>query len=373
MEEQAKVLIVDDELGPRESLRMILKPMYQIYTADNGQKAIGILQENPAIDVVTLDLKMPGLPGYEVLREIKNYNSDIEVIIVTGYGSLRSAVDGIRYGVFDYITKPFNTAEIISVISRAVNRRRLYSRLKGFLEDLGKFVGYNKDVDELTTDLGDNNFLNTVRKLFQNHVREQQKDDINHIEFVRVLAAALENKEPYTNGHSTRVNYYSNLIAQKMPLSRAEINELHIASFLHDIGKIGISNEYLFKEEKLLDKEVRILREHPEKGAIVVGPLNLSPRIVSAIRHHHERYDGKGYPDGLKGEGIPLFARILAIADAFDAMSTDRPYRKRLSTEAITSEFQKCAGTQFDPMLVGLFLSLYEKGEGLWPDSDFTR
>ncbi len=372
MEEQANILIIDDELGPRESLRMILKPMYHIYTADNGQKGISIVQESH-VDVVTLDLKMPGLPGHEVLREIKNYNSDIEVIIVTGYGSLRSAVDGIRYGVFDYIIKPFNTAEIISVISKAVNRRRLYLRLRDFLGELGKAVGYNKDINEITTNINDLTFLDTLKAIFHNHIKEQRQEDINYIEFARVLAATLENKDPYTNGHSTRVNYYSNLIAQRLPLSKAEINELHVASFLHDIGKLGISNVYLFKEGKLLEKEIKLLREHTEKGSTLVSPLNLSPRIVSAIRHHHERYDGNGYPDGLKGEGIPLFARILAIADAYDAMSTDRPYRKRLSKEAIIAEFQKNGGSQFDPNLVSLFLGLYEKGDGLWPDIDFNQ
>jgi len=360
---QPSILIVDDEIGPRESLRMILKPTYQVYTAENGKKAIEIIEQKP-IDLVTLDLKMPGMPGTEVLKAIKKHNSDIEVIIITGYGTLKTAVDGIRWGVFDYITKPFNVAEIISVIRKAVERRKLNLRFSNFLNNVQE-LGVNGDFDLVKNTLRENQpLIEKLREVFKETPKEQgKKESIDFLEFIKVLSCTLESKDPYTHGHSGRVSYYSNLIAEKLPFSEGEKNELQIATFLHDIGKVGVSNQYIFKETALTDEEWAIVRQHPEKGVDLVEPLSVSPFIISVIKHHHERIDGKGYPDGLKGDEIPLAARVVGLADAYDAMTTDRPYRLALSRDAVLKELRVNAGTQFDPKLVEIFLGILKNGD----------
>lgn len=370
MDKQGNILVVDDEFGPRESLRMVLKPLYNVYIAENGQKALETIQSTN-IDLVTLDLRMQGLQGTDVLREIKRINSDIEVIIITGYGSLKSAIDGIRFGAFDYIQKPFNVAEILSTINKSIERKRLYSQLKDFLKEVGRVVGVETELSEIKDKVVTNgSFAEAIKKIFTAIAEKNmfQDNTINFLEFSRVLANTLENKDPYSYDHSGRVNYYANLLAQKLSLSQKEMEELQIATFLHDIGKIGIANTFIFKEGNLTEIELAITRKHPEIGAALVEPLSLSPLILSVIRHHHEWYDGSGYPDGLMGEEIPYCARIVAIADAYDAMSSDRPYRKALPLKDIKKEYMKNAGGQFDPDMAKIFLEILDSSSNIIPN-----
>lgn len=370
MDKQGNILVVDDEFGPRESLRMVLKPLYNVYIAENGQKALETIQSTN-IDLVTLDLRMQGLQGTDVLREIKRINSDIEVIIVTGYGSLKSAIDGIRFGAFDYIQKPFNVAEILSTINKSIERKKLYTQLKDFLKEVGRVVGIETELSDIKDRVVTNgSFAEAVKRIFAVIAEKNctEENAINLLEFSKVLANTLENKDPYSYDHSGRVNYYANLLAQRLSLSQKEMEELQIATFLHDIGKIGISNTFIFKEGNLTEIELAITRKHPEIGAVLVEPLNLSPSILSVIRHHHEWYDGNGYPDGLVGEEIPYFARIVAIADAYDAMSSDRPYRKALALKEIKKEFTVNSGIQFDPEMTRVFLNVLDNIGSIIPN-----
>lgn len=357
MEDRAKILIVDDELGPRESLNMVLKPFYNICMADNGSKAIEIIGEKD-IDLVILDLKMPGLQGIDTLREIKNEKPDIGVIILTGYGTLRSAVDGIRYGASDYLMKPFNVVEIIAVTKKILEKRRLYNKFKLFLSEFG-----SKDGIGLFGTTGQINrsysFLDMMKGALDGPFEAKGESSThNYIEFIKVLAYTLENKDPHTDGHSRRVNYFSNLIAQEIPLGMDDRYYLQIGTYLHDIGKIGIDNKIILKDGKFNEQELEIARRHPEIGVELVKSIGISHQIISIIRHHHEFFDGTGHPDGLKSEEIPLLARIVSVADSFDAMITDRPYRKALSMNDAISELRRCAGTQFDPLLVELFVDV---------------
>ncbi|MBI5180043.1 MAG: response regulator [Nitrospirae bacterium] len=369
MEKEANILIVDDEFGPRESLRMILKPLYNVLAVENGETAIETIKSSP-IDLVTLDLRMQGLQGADVLREIKKINSDVEVIIVTGYASVKSAIEAVRYGAFDYIQKPFNVAEILSTINKSLERKKLYEQLKDFLKEIGKIVGTDTELMEAKDRIASNTGLMDSIKTVFNKIAEKNndKDLINYLEFARVIANTLESKDPYSYDHSGRVNYYVNLLAQKLSLSQKEMEDLQIATFLHDIGKIGIANTFIFKEGNLTEIELSIIRKHPEVGASLVEPLQLSPLIMSAIRHHHEWYDGSGYPDGLVGDEIPYCARIVAIADAYDAMSSDRPYRKALSLKNIKKEYIKNAGIQFDPEMVKVFLEILDSSSNIIPN-----
>ena len=365
MEDKATILIVDDELGPRESLNMVLKSFYNICMVDSGVKALEIIKEGD-IDLAILDLKMPGLQGIDTLREIKKERPEIDVIILTGYGTLKTAVDGIRYGASDYLMKPFNVVEIIAVIRKILEKKRFYNEFKMFLQELGSRSGI--DLPHAKRQANWDHSLFEMMKEAMSRPSDRTEDDGSHnyIEFVKVLANTLENKDPYTHGHSSRVNYFSNLIAQKIYLCAEERDYLQIGTYLHDIGKVGIDNKIILKDGKFNEQELEIARRHPEIGVELVKSMGISHQIISVIRHHHEFFDGTGHPDGLKGEEIPLLARIVSVADSFDAMTTDRPYRKAFSIEEAILELRRCAGTQFDPILVESFIEIInEKNESI--------
>jgi putative two-component system response regulator len=353
------VLIVDDEIGPRESLRMILKPKYNVFSADNGKTALQMIQQ-VEMDVITLDLRMPGISGIDTLKEIKTIDPDVMIIIITGYGTLQSAIEAIRYGVFDYIPKPFNVPEIMCIIEKAVHRRKLNLRIRQAL------YSFFPCQDENSTALP---FLKGKM------IPDSKWEDVNPagnqscLEFAKVLSSTLEEKDPYTSGHSERVCYYSDVLSEHLFLSLKDRNELQIASYLHDIGKIGISNRFINKKEALTSTDWAIIKEHTRKSIELLVPLNLSSNILSCIHHHHERFDGSGYPDGLEGDHIPIGARIIAVGDSYDSMTSNRPYRKPLSNGEAKNELVKHAGRQFDPRLISVFLDiLKEKEEVLGED-----
>jgi HD-GYP domain-containing protein (c-di-GMP phosphodiesterase class II) len=184
-------------------------------------------------------------------------------------------------------------------------------------------------------------------------------------EFVEVLSDTLESKDEYTHGHSRRVGYYANLLADRSGLDAQTVEEIRLASFLHDIGKIGIPNKIIMKDGRLTADEHAVVAKHPEISESLILPLGLSPGVIRGVRHHHEQYDGNGYPDRIAGENIPIISRIILIADAFDAMNTNRPYRKGLPMEAIIREYKKHGGTQFDPELAAKFVEMLERDEEL--------
>ncbi len=373
MMEKGSILVVDDEFGPRESLRMILKPIYDVHTACSGQEAINfVLKEN--VDLVTLDLKMPGLSGIDALREIKKIRNDIEVVIITGFGTFANAVEAIRYGVIDFISKPFNIAEIISIAKKSIERRnfnlKIRSLIKKFMDP--RLAGTNGEMLSMDDTQWGPEWKNLelqpdLQREIQNSLSHleslwAQRVTVNYLDFLKVLIYILESKEPYTNGHSERVSIYSAMIAQDLDLSGEEKEDLQIATLLHDIGKIGLSNRLLEKIE-LNHEECQSIRFHPIKGVRLIEPLGFSHNVISAIRHHHERWDGRGYPDGLMGDRIPLLARIITLADSYDAMTSDRPYRCGLSAHLVEEEIEKNAGTQFDPEIVNFFLKHFKSGE----------
>ncbi len=365
---QGSVLVVDDEIGPRESLRMILKPLYQVHTASNGYDALKFINSEE-IDLVTLDLKMPGIPGIDVLREIKKKREDIEVIIITGYGTLPTAIEAIRYGAVDFISKPFNVAEIISVVSKSVERRSLNLKVKYLIKrikDLNLLEeGQDEALSSLKASIDLSSGVDDIQKVLKESLHQiegfrDRKIAVNYSDFLKVLIYILESKEPYTNGHSERVSYYAELIAQELNFSPGEKEDLQIATLLHDIGKIGLSNRLLEKTD-LSPGENQDIRLHPLKGVYLIESLAFSHEIIRGIRHHHERWDGTGYPDGLAGEEIPLIARIISLADSYDAMTSDRPYRRCLSTKKVQEELERNAGVQFDPQIVSVFIKQFQK------------
>jgi len=374
MASKGSVLVVDDEFGPRESLRMILKPIYDVHAVDNGQDALDFLcREN--VDLVTLDLRMPGLSGIDVLREIKKMRRDTEVVVITGYGTMNNAVEAFRLGAVDFIFKPFNVAEIISIVKKSVERRNFNLAIKSLLERFQalrhmEMDGEGEALSNLSASLDFSPEAQELDREIQESIQQlenfrMQKVSVNYLDFLKVLIYILESKEPYTSGHSERVSVYSDLIAQELHLSSQQKEDLQIATLLHDIGKVGLSNRLLQKTQ-LSEKDSLDIQLHPVKGVHLIEPLAFSHTIISAIRHHHERWDGNGYPDGLTGEDIPLLARIITLADSYDAMISDRPYRQALSLAKVQQEIELNAGGQFDPRIVKVCLKQLKR-DGAFP------
>ena len=374
MSAKGSVLVVDDEFGPRESLRMILKPIYDVHAVDNGQDALDFLgREN--VDLVTLDLRMPGLSGIDVLREIRKMRHETEVVVITGYGTMNTAVEAFRLGAVDFIFKPFNVAEIISIVKKSVERRNFNLAIKNLLQRFKALRNLDSDGErEVLANLSASLDLSPEAQELNREIQESiqqlenfrlQKVSVNYLDFLKVLIYILESKEPYTSGHSERVSVYSDLIAQELHLSSEQKEDLQIATLLHDIGKVGLSNRLLQKTQ-LNEKDNLDIRLHPVKGVHLIEPLAFSHTIISAIRHHHERWDGSGYPDGLTGEDIPLLARIITLADSYDAMISDRPYRQGLSLVKVQQEIESNAGSQFDPRIVKVFLKQIKR-DGVLP------
>jgi response regulator RpfG family c-di-GMP phosphodiesterase len=358
------ILVVDDERGPRESLRMILANQHQVLTACDGPEALEILRRQP-IDIVTLDLNMPGMSGEDVMRALHDEFPNTEVVIVTGCGSVESAALGIRYGICDYLQKPFDLVQVMSAIGRAVGRRTSRLGLIEFLEQLGEVVGKDKDAIAILDEVRRSQKLRTRLSevlTARGGLRQAALSDNpeRRIDFLEVLAETIEVKDRYMRGHARRVAFYAGLVAERLQLSAQAQQRVRIAAFLHDLGKVGVPTDLLLRAGALDPAERAVVERHPTIGAHLLTPLALPCEIPLAIRHHHEWWDGTGYPDGVAGEEIPLDARIIAVADAFDAMSCDRPYRHALRRETVVAEFKRYSGIQFDPAIVKVFLSILE-------------
>lgn len=352
MTDRSRILVVDDELGPRESLRMILKPSYDIATVESGAAALEYLEEH-AVDLITLDLKMPGLSGLDTLEQIRKSHPEVMVIIVTGYGTFKSVVEAIRFDVFDYISKPFNVPEIMSVVERCLDMRNtkraigeLFQELAGLLEMECPDPPREKIVEKIEKHLG--NFEDL----------EGGRNGLDLIHFTKALSRWIEKGDPYTIGHSERVRHYTDSLAKKLDLSDSVRKELQVAANLHDIGKVSISSRFMNTEGKLSSTDWAILKRHPIKSIELIRPLNLSENVTSAIRHHHERFDGTGYPDGLAGTDIPLGAQIISIGNIYDVLTSKRPYRTAMSSAEAEAEIQKNSDTYFDPELTRRFLEV---------------
>lgn len=364
--EKSTVLIVDDERGPRESLRMILSPNHRVIQARSGAEALEILGTE-TVDLVTLDLNMPGIKGQDLMHTIRSEHPEIEIIIITGCGSLESAADGIRSGVCDYLQKPFDVVQVSASVSRALSRHRARTRLGAFLRELGGVVGRDRDAHAILDDVNRSQKLKgRLGGLFKDRARSdcgaELLDPPHTVEFLEVLAETIETNDRFMRGHARRVAFYSSLIAERLCLSADEQNIIRLAGFLHDIGKVGVPTDLLMRNGALTKNEREIVEKHSEIGSRMLKPLGLPASVASAIQHHHEWWDGRGYPDGLSGEEIPLAARIVSIAEAFDTMNCEPPYRAALDRSAIESEFKRFAGVQFDPDLVKVFLGILETG-----------
>ncbi len=368
MSNETKVLIVVDDIQDRDTLNRILQTSYHILTAENGYQALEMVHKDIP-DVVILDLSFNNIQPIEVLKAIKQRDPYLEIVIISADNNADMTLNAFLCGVSGYIPKPFRMSTIISVVMSAVEKRSLNLQLKDIFSELMQVN--SEKVDE---SIGESNqekqlLIKLARIISEHFIQEQHLRSSKHkdyLEFAKVLSLTLENNDIYIHGHSQRVSFYSTLIAESLKLMSDEKEEIQVAAYLHDIGKLGISNSTMLKKKQLDSQDWELIKKHPEQGVELIAPLENAENIKSYIRHHHERYAGNGYPYGLTGESIPLGGRIIAIADSYDAITSDRPYRNKTMTHSeAQQELIRCAGTQFDPLLVNVFLEALKKNDAL--------
>jgi putative nucleotidyltransferase with HDIG domain len=327
----ARCLVVDDEPSVRSVLARLLQSRgYQVREATNGREAVAALERAPA-DLVLTDIHMPEMTGVELLAEVRRRWPDVGVLMVTGVPEVHTAVACLSQGALDYMGKPFQIEEALARVQQALEKRRLILENRDYQFNLEDKVRAQAD---------------RIKELF--------------VEGVQALAHALEAKDAYTRGHSARVAAYATATARAMGLDERLLAEVHLGGVLHDIGKIGVREAVLLKPAKLTPEEYAHIKQHTVIGERILQPLlKDKPRVLEIVRSHHERPDGLGFPDGLVGAGIPLAARITAVGDTFDAMTTARPYRiPRPAAEGL-EELVRFSGTQFDRDAVQGFLRAF--------------
>ncbi|NWF77757.1 MAG: response regulator [Chloroflexi bacterium] len=324
--EREILLIVDDEAAIRRVLcQKLSREGYQCEEASDAEQVLNTLATSP-IALVILDIKMPGKSGIELLPEIKSDYPDTAVIMATAVTEINVAIQCLKQGADDYLCKPFNLDELSLAVQRALEKRHLQLELREYQQYL------EEKVEEQTGE---------IRKLF--------------LGAIEALVSALEAKDRYTAGHSRRVSEIALAVGNELGLSAQEMEDLRWGGLLHDVGKIAIDQLIQNKPAKLTDEEYEHIMTHAHIGAEIVRPV-VNERIAEIIEHHHAHYDGSGLHQVVAGDDIPLGARILAVADAFDAMISDRPYRPALSITKAIDEIKRCSGTQFDPVVVTAFL-----------------
>jgi len=357
------LLVVDDEKGPRESLRMILSPQYRVLAAESAAEALDAIEQEPDIEVVTIDLNMPGMKGDELMRLVRQRHPHIEVIVITGFGSVETAVAGIRHGVFDYLTKPFDVVEVASTVRRALDRRGSRTQLVSFLQGIGEALGRDRDPEGALAALDvDLELRARVQEAIAPTGDGLAADDDRRNDFLAALAETIEGREPHKSGHARRVAYLADLIAQRMSLPEPRCEELRVAAFLHDIGRIGGVDAIPGESHEERMRRMDSPQQHQELGAQLVAPLGYPPAVSEAILHHHDRWDGEGLPQGPAGDAIPLLSRILAVVDEFDRLTHDHPYRPARTTAEAVQQLRKQAGSALDPQIVRVLVSIAELG-----------
>lgn len=473
-----RLLVVDDEKVIREILADFLSlEGFYVMTAPDGEAALRLLEQSK-FDMVLSDLKMPGMGGLELLERLRTEHENVLTVIMTGFGTVETAIEAMKKGAYDYILKPFKVEEVVHIVHRGLEKQRLISeniRLKEIIslhelsETLQSTLSFDEVIDstlgaavynvrcDLATlyvlddessqfekigqlvhgdappgaDEGRLNVraiceeLGTARTLLfhgptqvarffevvprdlasfmciplvarqdtigllslysfveESRFAEGQRKLASMIgsraaaavdnaklflnlqqtfrQTIQSLARALEAMDKYTAGHSDRVTIYARLTAEHLGESPHRVELITQSGMLHDIGKLGC-HANLNKPEKLTDQEYEIFKSHPSYGKEILDPISFLRPIVPGVHFHHERWDGKGYPLGLSGEDIPSIARILAVADSYDAMTSDRAYRRALRHDVAIAELRRCAGTQFDPTIVDAFLEAIEK------------
>jgi len=361
--EKANILIVDDEVGPRESLRMILKPAYNVYTAEDGFKALDIIRQQP-IDLITLDLRMDGMSGIDVLKEVREHNKDIGVIIITGYGTLGTMTTANQYGVSDFISKPFNVTDVTMVVQKSLGKKKQGSDIRKLLEDIGTLQDISKA--EKAKRIFEKSAL-FIKELTTNCASSAKapaaSGNMDCFKFLKLVSDILQHKTYAHVDHAERIYYYCTLFFDALQLSARTREEIEIAAYLHDIGKMGMEIDFFEGEKYLNEQQYQEWQQHPAVGVEMLAPAGLAPEVTSLILHHHERYDGRGFPGSLKGEEIPLGARILRIANVYDTHLFAKPFPESQSKQDIIKNMTMYATGEVDPQLLQVFLNALQNND----------
>ena len=322
-----RVVVVDDDAIILKQANLILSESgFKVTCLKNGRLLMDYIKVNP-VDILLLDIRMPEMDGFETIQALREWESNngreaVPVIFLTANEDRDSEAQGLSLGALDFIRKPFSSEAL------KIRVRNLIDLIK-LQRDLHKEV--KKKTEELES--------------LSLHV-------------VLTLAKTIDAKDSYTNGHSERVADYSKEIAKRYGYDEDRQEEIYMMGLLHDVGKIGVPDTVINKPGKLTDDEFKKIKEHPMKGAEILATVSEMPKLVTGARWHHERYDGRGYPDGLKGEDIPEEARIIAVADAYDAMTSHRSYRDIIPQEHVKSEIEKGMNTQFDEKFARIMLEM---------------
>ena len=333
------ILIVDDEEMIRDLLSSALvREGYICHQASNVDEAFVLLGEQP-VDLVISDIMMPGRSGVELLRDLKKVNPDIAVLMITGLSDMNTTMECVHLGADDYITKPFGINRVVLTVKNLIERRCLAIEKKNYQ------VSLEFKVMEQTTQI--RKAMNELSSAYDNTLT--------------ALVKALDAREKEVGSHSERVMNFAVFLGGKLGMAGRDLHELSKGALLHDIGKIGISDNILLKPGQLDDGEWIEMRRHPQVGYAILSEIEFLKTPAEIILSHHERFDGTGYPKQLKGEQIPIGSRIFAVVDTLDAMTSDRPYRMALPFDVAVAEIIKYRGSQFDPAIVDLFLSIPRK------------
>jgi len=331
-----KILIVDDDAAVRAILLRYLEVEYPYCVDSYGPFDALNKIKRERFSLVISDVMMPGMSGTELLQFIKKQDPETAVIMVTGVMDVNTAVDSLRMGAFDFVTKPFDLPSIRHAVKRALERRQLLVENRNYQEEL------ERKVHERTKEL--NGALQEVEESYKNTLE--------------ALVTSLDAREHETRAHSQRVREYTLTLAREIGLKEEDLVQMGRGALLHDVGKIGVPDSILLKPGKLTVEEWVDMKRHPAIGFEILRSIRFLEPAAEIVLSHQERWDGKGYPNGLGGANIPLGARIFAVADTLDAMTSDRPYRKALSYRAALDEIRLCSGTQFDPRVAEVFLSM---------------
>ena len=319
-----KIIAVDDEMGIIDSLKVYLRE-YSITGVTDPQEAIERVK-NEHFDLMLLDYIMTPFHGDHVVEEIRKFNKDLYILLLTGHKDLAPPLETIKkLDIQGYCEKSDKFDQLLLLIESGL-----------------------KSVEQ----------MNMIKQINEELADSKELLEKSYLESIEVLRKTVEVKDVYTRGHSDRVSEYSLLIGEKLNLPPEQMKTLKIGALFHDIGKIGIPDAILLKTDKLTDDEYSEIKNHPSIGAHILSNASIFADIIPIVKHHHERYDGKVYPARLAGEDIPYLARIVAVADTFDAMTSRRSYRQALDFDYTTNEIERCKGTQFDPAIADIFLEI---------------
>ena len=328
------ITVVDDDTANLKIAGHILSELgMRISALKSGEMLLEFLKNN-APDLILLDIHMPGMDGFETIRKLRalDAGAHVPVIFLTADEDTDTEARGLLAGAMDFVKKPFVPEVLQLRVRNTIDLIRLQRNL-------------SEEVDKKTREV----------------VQEQLKNQRLSMQVVRTLAGAIDAKDTYTNGHSTRVAEYSKEIARRFGYSEKALEDIYMMGLLHDVGKIGVPDAVINKPARLSEDEFDVIKNHPVMGARILKTITEMPKLATGARWHHERYNGAGYPDGLSGTDIPEEARIIAVADAYDAMTSRRSYRDILSQDKVRQEIETGKGTQFDPVFADIMLSMMDE------------